>query len=274
MTFLGSTWCAGSALSTKQYYDESASSYDSVQNLLFFKIYDSITWRFTEPYLPSRKTALVLDAAGGTGKWSIPIAKKGPRVVLLDMSNGMLEIARRKISDQSLSDRVETRQGDITNLHFDDETFDLVFCEHALGFFNDARKALTELVRVLKRGSTMVVSAQNRYPLALSLFNQNMDTGMKILGGEEPFLMRGRVPVHTLFPSEFHTMLEQCGLRVTKLIGKGIVLTPLVLPMERLYMDKFDQDFYDKIMRVEVDLCEKPDALALAGHIQAIGTKK
>jgi ubiquinone/menaquinone biosynthesis C-methylase UbiE len=261
-------------MSVQQFYDESASGYDNAENLLFFKIYDTITWRFTEPYLPTQKTALVLDAAGGTGKWSIPIAKKGPRVVLLDLSNGMLDIARRKISHQSLDDRIETRQGDVTSLDFDDETFDLVFCEHALGFFKDAMRAIAELVRVLKRGSRIIVSAQNRYPLALSLFNQNMDTSMKILEGRESFLMRGRVPVHTLFPSEIQSILEECGVNVTQLVGKGIVLTPLVLPMEKLYLDKYDQNTLDKILKVELDLCEKPDALALAGHIQAIGTKK
>jgi ubiquinone/menaquinone biosynthesis C-methylase UbiE len=261
-------------LSTQQYYDESAPGYDSLQNLLYFKIYDSITWRFTEPYIPTRKAALVLDAAGGTGKWSIPMAMKGPRVILLDASTGMLEVARRKILDQNLSEKIEVRNGSVEKLEFKDETFDLVFCEHALGFFNDARKALTELVRVLKRGSTIIVSAQNRYPLALSLFNQNMETGMKILEGKEPFLMRGRVPVTTMCPDDFRTALEECGVNVTRMIGKGIALTPLVLPMEKLYLDKHDQELYDRILKVELELCEKPDSLALAGHMQAIGTKK
>lgn len=261
-------------MSTQEYYDENASAYDSLQNRLFFKIYNSITWKFTEPYLPVEKTSLVLDAAGGTAKWSIPIAMKGPRVILLDTSNGMLEIARKKILDQTLTERIEVRRGNVEKLDFDDNTFDFVLCEHALGFFNDARRALKELVRVLKRGSTMVVSAQNRYPLALSLFNQDLDMGVSILEGKTPFLMRGRVPVNTMSPNDFRTTLEECGITVTKMIGKGILLTPLVLPMEKLYLDRFDQELHDQILKVELELCEKPDTLALAGHMQAIGTKK
>ena len=57
------------------------------------------------------------------------------------------------------------------------------------------------------------------------------------------------------------------------MVGKGIVLTPLVLPMERFWTHHYDQAFADSVMKVELDLCERSDALALAGHIQAIGYK-
>lgn len=260
-------------MSVQGYYDESAGAYDSQQRLLYFKVYDSITWKFTEPHIPRERTAVVLDAAGGTGKWSIPIANKGPRVVLLDLSSGMLDVARKKIADQGLSSRIDARHGDVTNLDFQNETFDLVFCDHALGFFGDAARAIAELVRVLKRGSPIVISAQNRYPLSLSLFAKDLGAGTRVLEGKEPFLMRGRVPVHTLFPEEFRDLLERSGIRISKLIGKGITLTPLVLPMEKFYTDSYDQEFSEKIMKVELDLCERVDALPLAGHIQAVGYK-
>lgn len=260
-------------LSAKQYYDDASIDYDVGQDQLFFKIYDSITWKYTEPYIPKSKNALVLDAAGGTGKWSIPIARKGPKVVLLDLSNGMIEVARKKIVSAALGERVETRVGNVSDLDFDDETFDMVFCDHALGFFDDASVAVAELARVLKRNATIIISAQNQYPLALSLFNNHIDTGINILERKQPFLMRGKVPVYTMSPDQFRSTLEESSIKLSKIIGKGLVLTPLVLPMQTLYMEKYDEEYYQKILKVELELCERPDALALAGHLQAIGTK-
>lgn len=258
----------------KEYYDDKASSYDLEQRLLYFKVYDLITWKYTKPYIPKDPSAIVLDAAGGTGKWSIPIAREGPRVILVDLSGGMLGIARQKIDDERLSGRIELCHGNITSLDFEDETFDMVFCDHALCFIKDQEIAVKEMVRVLKKGSPIIVSAQNRYPLSLSIFSQDVDTATRILFGQEHFMMRGRIPVHTLFPDDFYTLLESSGLRIEKMIGKGIVLTPVVLPMERLWTDDYDQTLLSKLMDTESRLCERKDSLALAGHIQAIGYKR
>lgn len=255
----------------EQYYNDKAGTYDSEQRFLYFKVYDFITWKYTQPYIPKETEAKVLDAAGGTWKWSIPIAREGPKVVLVDLSDGMLDVARKKISEAGLDSRIEARQGDITRLDFGDEAFDMVFCDHALCFVKDIPRTLRELVRVLKKNSPIVISAQNRYPLSLSLFAQDLQKGTKILDGEEYFLMQGRLPVQTLFPDNFRALLENNSLRVSKMIGKGILLTPLIFPMEKFWTENYDRELLDNVMKAELDLCERRDALALAGHMQAIG---
>jgi len=54
--------------------------------------------------------------------------------------------------------------------------------------------------------------------------------------------------------------------------GKGVTM-PLRIT-EELYMKKeYSEDLFNKILRLELALCEKPDALALAGHLQAIAYK-
>lgn len=91
------------------------------------RIYDELTWRCIEPYLPP--TGLVLDAGSGTGKWAIPIAERGLKVVLLDISAGILEVARRKIQERGLEGRVSLVQGDIHEMDFPDRHFDFVLAE-------------------------------------------------------------------------------------------------------------------------------------------------
>jgi ubiquinone/menaquinone biosynthesis C-methylase UbiE len=52
--------------------------------MLYYKIYDAITWKYIEPYVPIDPDALVLDAGGGTGRWAIRMARKGCKVILVD----------------------------------------------------------------------------------------------------------------------------------------------------------------------------------------------
>lgn len=80
----------------EEYFNKRAPTYDADSELFYFRVYDTITWRYTEPYIPKNSDALILDAAGGTGKWSIPIARHGPKVILVDTSDKMLNVARKK----------------------------------------------------------------------------------------------------------------------------------------------------------------------------------
>jgi len=61
-------------------------------------------------------------------------------------------------------------------------------------------------------------------------------------------------------------------LTVEKIVGKGIIIS-LRMPPETYRKRDYSQSFLDKILQIELALCEKPDALGLAGHIQAIAYK-
>lgn len=50
------------------YYTEKSKKYDESFSMLYFRVFDAITWRYLEPYLPVNPEALVLDAGGGTGR--------------------------------------------------------------------------------------------------------------------------------------------------------------------------------------------------------------
>jgi ubiquinone/menaquinone biosynthesis C-methylase UbiE len=50
---------------------KTASKYDKeYANPYFQEVYDKITWHYIKPSIP--KTGIILDAGGGTGKWSVP----------------------------------------------------------------------------------------------------------------------------------------------------------------------------------------------------------
>jgi ubiquinone/menaquinone biosynthesis C-methylase UbiE len=258
----------------KEYYDRKSANYDDYGKQLWSKVYDAITWNLTKPYVPGTSEALVFDAAGGTGKWSIAIAKCGPKVILGDMSEGMLGVAKDKINREGLQQSVEIKECDLLKLDFEDQTFDLVFCEHALCFIKEQETVIGELVRVLKKGCPLIISGTNRYVLSLStLKTENANYACEVLSKKAQFIMRNRLRVYALSPDEFRQLLEKNQIRVEKLVGK-LFTTPLAISRKQMTSEKYSDEFYQQLLNIELELSSRSDAVALGGHFQAVGYKQ
>ena len=93
----------------------------------------------------------VLDVAAGTGVSSEPFADAGVDVIAADLSEGMLDVGRRRRPDMTFV------QADVTALPFEDGTFDAVTMSYGLRNVADYPKALTEIYRVLKPGGRIVI---------------------------------------------------------------------------------------------------------------------
>jgi len=263
------------------YYDKKSMDYDDIFDILYFKIYDEITWKYLEPYIPSHPGAIVLDAAGGTGRWSIRMAKKGCNVTLLDISEKMLNIAYKKVGIEGLQHRIVIEKGDICKLNYQDETFDLILCEHALFLLEEPEVALTEFARVLKKGAPLIISAPNRYVQSLAHLPctetptlEKLNESLEILLQKKHNTMacEGKVKIYSWTPNEFHILLERSGFHVEKIIGKGITM-PLRLANEVITARDCSEEFFSKLVQLELYMCDKPDSLALAGHLQAVAKK-
>lgn len=152
----------------RSYYNEKAESYDEIFDILYFKLYDAITWRYIEPYVPTNPDTLVLDAGGGTGRWAIRMARKGCKVILMDISEEMLKVAAKSVKEEGLQHRIIIKKGDITKTNYADETFDMILCEHALFLFEEPDILIKELKRILKKKARLIISAQNRYVQSLA----------------------------------------------------------------------------------------------------------
>jgi SAM-dependent methyltransferase len=97
----------------------------------------------------------VIDLAAGTGEPGISVAGRvgsHGRVVAVDQSADLLEIANGRARDRNLSNFL-TQTCDAHRLPFEDQTFDLATCRFGVMFFRDPTAALTELRRVLKPGA-------------------------------------------------------------------------------------------------------------------------
>jgi len=110
---------------------------------------------------PKDKDA-VLDVAAGTGEPGLTIASKlkGGKVVITDLAQGMLEIAKENAARRGIHN-IETRACDVCEMPFADHTFDAVSCRFGFMFFPDTLLAAKEMARVLKPGGRVAAAVWN-----------------------------------------------------------------------------------------------------------------
>jgi arsenite methyltransferase len=101
--------------------------------------------------LDLREDRYVLDIGCGVGATACYIAKRyGCRVVGIDISDKMLNWAKKRAKREKVEQKVEFRVADARALPFKDDIFDAVICESVTAFVEDKRKAVSEYVRVTK----------------------------------------------------------------------------------------------------------------------------
>lgn len=102
--------------------------------------------------------ALVLDAGCGLGGSSRLLARQfGCKVIGVDLADKFIEAATFLTQCTRLEDVVTFQQGSILELPFEDNTFDIILCQHILMNIKDKSKAAKEFYRVLKQDGKLVL---------------------------------------------------------------------------------------------------------------------
>lgn len=159
-----------------------------------------------------KKGYVVLDAATGTGEPGISIARKvsGGKVIGTDVAKDMVTIAENKARNIGISN-YEGRVCDESSMPFPDNYFDAVVCRFGVMYFPEPETAIRELVRVLKAGHKIALSAwaePSKNPwatVASSIVNQAL--GIIPPAGNVPGIFRFSNP------GALEAMFNQVGLR-------------------------------------------------------------
>ena len=135
-------------------FDEVSPRYDLINDVL--TVGNDRLWRIaTTKAIAPRKGMRVLDLAAGTGTSSAAIAKHGAHVVAADFSEGMLAEGRKR---HARNDLIEFVFADATALPFEDNSFDAATISYGLRNVHQPRKALAEMLRVVKPGGRIVIA--------------------------------------------------------------------------------------------------------------------
>lgn len=135
-------------------FDEVSPKYDLLNDVL--SVGNSRLWRIaTTRAIAPRKGMRVLDLAAGTGTSSAAIAAHGAHVTAADFSQGMLAEGRKRHADNDL---IEFVFADATALPFEDDSFDAATISYGLRNVNDPKRAIAEMMRVVKPGGRIVIA--------------------------------------------------------------------------------------------------------------------
>lgn len=101
----------------------------------------------------------ILDVATGTADVAIMASDllNADKITGIDISDGMLELGRKKIQKLGLDSTIELLNGDSETINFKNDSFDAVTVAFGVRNFENLEQGLAEILRVLKPGGKLVV---------------------------------------------------------------------------------------------------------------------
>jgi demethylmenaquinone methyltransferase/2-methoxy-6-polyprenyl-1,4-benzoquinol methylase len=149
-------------------FDTISEDYDGLNRVISFGT--DVKWRKKVlKLILEKKPETIMDIATGTGDLAIKFAKwsKARKIIGLDLSDGMLAIARKKVENTHYKDTIEFVKGDSESLSYDDNTFDAITVSFGIRNFANLEKGLSEILRVLKPNGLFIIletSVPTRFP--------------------------------------------------------------------------------------------------------------
>ena len=138
-------------------FDNIAGRYDFLNHLLSINI-DKLWRKKAIKILRPKKPEYILDVATGTADFAIECVALNPKEIIgIDLSAKMLAVGKVKVSDKNLEDLIALEKGDSENLPYKDNRFDAITVGFGVRNFENLKKGLSEMLRVLKPGGTLAV---------------------------------------------------------------------------------------------------------------------
>ncbi len=268
-------------------FDAMAESYESLEpwyEHLYGVLHAIVRTALAPP--PGRQRPLALDAGCGTGFQAAVLTSLGYRTHGLDLSAGLLAVARRRREPVALT------RGTIEALPYDDDTFDAVTCcGSTLSFVGAPARAVAEIGRVLRPGGLLLLECEHRWSLDLvwgalsSVTGDGLGYGLRprdvwrqltARGGPGcPVHYPGYGPLRLFTVGEVRGLLDAAGLEPSRMWGIH-VLTNLI-PSTVLHRARLARSldlFYRLLCRVDGGLRRLPASARLANSLVVLARRR
>lgn len=138
-------------------FDTISKEYDGLNRVISFGI--DIKWRKKVVEIVNKQQPdTILDIATGTGDLAINLGKtSASKIIGFDISPGMLEVGKKKITHKQLDHKIEMVLGDSEKMPFDDNSFDAITVAFGIRNFENLEQGLSEILRVLKPNGVFVI---------------------------------------------------------------------------------------------------------------------
>jgi ubiquinone/menaquinone biosynthesis C-methylase UbiE len=159
----------------------------------------------------SKAEGTILDLGTGPGYLPIEIARRAPsiRIVGIDLSRKLIQMARVNAADAGFSDRLTFQVGNAAKLKFGENVFDMAMSTGMLHSLKDPVKVLTEIYRVLKKGGEAWIYDPAK--VASQIDRQKWKASLNV---RERFFLWGfglfglHKPIKTYEPDQITAMIE------------------------------------------------------------------
>jgi demethylmenaquinone methyltransferase/2-methoxy-6-polyprenyl-1,4-benzoquinol methylase len=148
----------GKKKQVEQMFDTISTNYDGLNRVI--SLGTDLKWRKKVLKMVSeKKPESILDIATGTGDLAIKFAENtnASKIVGLDLSEGMLAMAKKKMAQNPSLEIIDFIQGDSEALPFNDDAFDVITVSFGIRNFENLEKGLSEILRVLKPKGLFVI---------------------------------------------------------------------------------------------------------------------
>lgn len=266
----------------RQYYDATIGhEAQRLEENAYRRLERDMTLRTIVRHIP--RGAHILDVGGGPGSYLEPLMRLGFDPWLCDLSPENVKIARACAVGLGLSDVASrVKQADASRLTaYPRASFDAAL---ALGPFyhlleeSPRRRAITELVRVVKPGGTIILALLPRlHPFRYLLREATAETFDVLAALDwDKFLATGRFQQPGFFTdayladlAEFRAMLEHAGCRVVDVLSAESFCAFMDVPLCEWATSK---EKYEKILDLVDKTARYPEQIASAEHVLLVAT--
>lgn len=231
------------------------------------------TMKYINKFL--EKGMRVLEVGAGTGRYSLALAEKGFQVDAIELIQHNIDILKGKIKENY---NIDVRQGNAIDLScYKDETFDITLVLGPLyHLFNDEDKkqAISEAIRVTKKGGTIFVSYCMNDATIISWGFQKGN----ILQGIQNGIVDGNTYKCLSNPSLLFEMYRK--EEIDKLMKEyhverlHFVATDLFTKHMQDIIDEMDKKMFEAYLKYHLSICERADLVGITNHSLDIFRKK
>ena len=228
------------------------------------------TMHYIQKYL--KKGSKILEIGAGTGRYSIALAKMGYDVTAVELVENNLKVLRENAKGLK---NLASYQGDILNLQFADNSFDLVLCLGPMyHLFNkkDKKRAISETIRVCKPKGICMFAYITHSSLIWSygvrkgklknlVYELNKNGSIKDIP---------KKIFSSYFIDDFAQQFEKTDITFLKNVA-----TDGLAPLMRDYIDdgKMDDEDIELLFKLHIATCERLDHQGYSNHMLYICKK-
>ncbi len=214
----------------------------------------------------------ILDAGGGNGLASIPFAKQGHTVDIVDYSQAMLADVQNRMLQENIGEHITIHLADVENILdlFPDSQFDLILCHNVLQYIDNVPLLLRNFAKLLKPNGVVSIVSINRYsiPYHTAFLDNNLAEALARLSTRTSKAKIFDMVMTNYCADEIQELLKNVGI-----VPEGDYGIRCICDYWGDNERKLDPVIFEQIERLEFALTELYPYKLLARYYQIVGRK-